>query len=309
MSEILKVRVTVESAAVKKSDTAEEKEDGPLKPVTIVQKENVKKNHIKRIGKKTKTDIGVDYDTTPTLLIKLIERKKWMQAIIRCADYPDEAATWLYRLQEVEGEGEGEKNNAKKEDGGKMLPIHAAIVFHSPVEVIEALVDAYPQGLRKGDDRDMLPLHMAFRLGASPETTAVLVDAYPEALKKKDSNSHTPLHVLRAYKRKYKKEKERENKSKGTFRDKNRKSLIKFYLGGRSYGGDDDDASSSAYDSDAENDDDSDGDSIVFQDDAHEDQYDKLFYRGMFTDFGNLAVKGISSLPGVAVLIEKRRGV
>jgi len=145
----------------------------------------------------------------------------------------------------------------------------------------------------------MLPLHMAFRLGASPETTAVLVDAYPDALKKKDSKGHTPLHVLKAYRRKYQKERGNgQKKPKETLMDKNRKSLIKFYLGGRRYG-DDDDATLAAYDSDDENDEGSDGDSTVFEDEEDEDQYDKLFYSGMFTDFGTLAVNGISSLPGV----------
>jgi len=210
----------------------------PLKPVPIVQKENTKKNYIKRIKKnyfkRRDTSIKVDYDTTPAVLIKLMERQMWIEAIKRCADYPDEAATWMYRLQEVKGE----KKNAKGKFRWKILPVHSAIVLHAPVQMIEALVDAYPQGVQKGDDRNMLPLHMAFRLGASPETAAVLVDSYPDALLIKDSKGQTPLRILKEYKRKYKKEKERGNGQKKSkddiLRDTNRKSLIKLYLGRRS---------------------------------------------------------------------------
>lgn len=270
--------------------------------LTIIPKENVKRNYIKRdIKQKKSAPKEVDYDLKPSPLIKLIERKMWGQAKIRCIDYPEEAATWMCRLQEVK-----DKSKGKTEVKWKILPIHSAIVLQAPVEMIEALVDAHPQGLRKGDDRKMLPLHMAFRLGASPEITAILVDSYPDALKKKDSKGHTPLHILKAYKRKFVKERAIRKQSKksappppDSLMDKNRKKLIKFYLSGRTYG-DDDDVTLAAFDSDDEDsnfsaDDDS---TIIF----HEEEdyaYDKLFYRNMFTDFGSLAKRGISHIPNM----------
>jgi len=157
---------------------------------------------------------------------------------------------------------------------------------------------ACPQGLRKGDDRKMLPLHMAFRLGASPETTAVLVDAYPDAIKKKDSKGHTPLHILKAYRRKYQKERNRGSRS-NTDMDKNRKHLIRFYLGSRRYGSDDD-ATLAPYDSGSDSDDDSEySDDSAWDDDYDDDEedYDRLFNRNMFTDFGRLTVEGITAVP------------
>jgi hypothetical protein len=235
----------------------------------------------------------VDYDMTPTVLIKLIERKMWKQAINRCEDYPEEAATWMCRLQEVKEQGGGVKDVK-----WKILPIHSAIILHSPVEVIETLIDAYPQGLRKGDDRKMLPLHMAFRIGASLDVTAVLVDAYPDALKKRDIKGHTPIHILKAYERKYEKEKRQgSDKEKDTFADKNRKRLIKFYLGTRKYG-DDDDETLAPYDSEGSYSDNSDDDSTIFMDDD-EDEYDGLFYRNMLTDLSAMAMKGLTALPRI----------
>lgn len=233
----------------------------------------------------------VDYDSTPTVLIKLIERKMWKQAISRCEDYPEEASTWMCRLQEVK-----ENSGGKKDVKWKILPIHSAIILHSPVEVIETLIDAYPQGLRKGDDRKMLPLHMAFRIGASLDVTAVLVDAYPDALKKRDIKGHTPIHILKAYERKYEKEDMLGNaKEKDTLADKNRKRLIRFYLGSRKYG-DDDDETLAPYDSEDDSSQNSDG-STIFEDE--EDEYDGLFYRNMLTDISEMAMKGLTALPGI----------
>jgi hypothetical protein len=261
------------------------------KDYSVIPRDSAKKNYIQRNKKATKPANEADYDTKPSVLIKLIEKKMWKQAITRCVDYPEEACTWMCRLQEDKAAGA-----SIKEVRWKILPIHSAIVLHSPVELIESLVDAYPQGLRKGDDRDMLPLHMAFRLGASPETTAVLVDAYPDALKKRDSKGHTPLHILKAYKRKYQKERASgSKKSKDTFIDKNRRQLIRFYLGGRKYGKDDD-ATLAPFDSDDESEISADS-TIIFENDEDDDEYDRLFYKNMFNDFSNLAAKGLSTLP------------
>ena len=230
----------------------------------------------------------VNYDTYPTVLIKLIERKLWEQTITRCNEVPQEAATWMSRLQEVKDK----KNGKESEVRWRILPIHSAIVLHAPVEVIEALVEAYPKGLQQGDDREMLPLHMAFRLGSSPETAAVLVDAYPEALKKKDSRGHTPLHILKAYRRKYIRDRENGKKSVSEM-DANRKKLIKFYLGGRRYGESTDESQVRTFDSDSDSDYDSD------DSDYDSDDDEPLFYKEMFNDFAKLTTKGISSFPNI----------
>jgi len=156
--------------------------------------------------------------TYRTKLFKLVGGKKWEETIQRCVDHPQEAS--LYSDSKV------------IENPSSILPIYLAIVQHAPAEVIEALVNSYPDGPKICDDRKMLPLHIAFRLGASPETAAVLVSAYPGALTMKDSKGHTPLQILKAYRREYKKEKN-ENKCVSSVIDKNRKHLINIYLENR----------------------------------------------------------------------------
>lgn len=255
----------------------------------LYEKRDDNKDYIERTPKVEKIEMKeADYDTSPTILIKLIERKMWEQAITRCEDHPDEAAIWMCRRKETK-----EDKNSNEDVRWKILPIHSAIVLHAPTNLVEALVDAYPAGLRCGDDRGMLPLHMAFRLGSSLETTTVLVDAYPDALKKKDAKNHTPLHILKAYKRKY----ERATKSGQELTsdlDRNRKKLIRFYLGARKYG-DDDDMTLARYNSEEE---DSDEESALFGDDTEEDEaYDTLLYPGVIEDFGRLVKTGILTLP------------
>jgi len=169
-----------------------------------------------------------DYDTHPTKLIKMVEKKKWEEVIQRCADNPREVSSWMCRSQEVDGV-DGKK---KKEVRWRILPLHSAIAQHAPLEVIKALVAAYPDSVKKGDDKRMLPLHMAFRSGASLETAAFLYDANTDATSIKDSKGHTPLHVLKAYRRKYEMEKDNDKVS-STIIDNNRKDLIKTYLGNR----------------------------------------------------------------------------
>ena len=94
----------------------------------------------------------------------------------------------IRRLQEVYSPGED-----KKEVRWRILPIHSAIILHTSVEVIEALVEAYPGGLMKGDYRKMLPLQLSFRLGSSLETAAVRIPRCAE--KKRCQRTYTSTHT------------------------------------------------------------------------------------------------------------------
>merc|ERR1740123_1546325 len=124
------------------------------------------------------------------------------------------------------------------DDCSRISPLILAIVMKAPVRVIEALLSAYPNGIKTRDDKKMLPLHFAFRLGCSEEVANILVDSYPKALRVKDSKGHTPRGILKAYRHHYKKERAKgdmnqsmRKKAKGTTNiDRNRKILINTYL-------------------------------------------------------------------------------
>jgi len=114
-----------------------------------------------------------------------------------------------------------------KNDRGN-LPIHTAASFRAPIEVAEALINAYPEGAsqtnnygnlalhftawKKGplaveqlllkiypegagqrNNHGNLPLHYAAHYNAPLEVVEALYDAYPDAAMQKNNDSNTPL--------------------------------------------------------------------------------------------------------------------
>ena len=126
-----------------------------------------------------------DYDDSPTVLYQAIEAKQWDYAIKLFSQNlcEGESSTWILR----------------KETNGKLrwrlLPLHAAIIFGSPVKLVECLLADYPEAAQCKDDRGMLPLHLAFRNegAASWEIIEELVSVFPQAIFVKDRKGRTPL--------------------------------------------------------------------------------------------------------------------
>jgi hypothetical protein len=143
-----------------------------------------------------------DYDTKCTKLYKLIESKNWEEIIyfletgkwyfdttiftsMFFGSGPDprfiESRTWVTALDEM-----GSVRWCQ-------LPLHAAITFQAPFEVIKKLVEVYPESVRCADDQDMLPLHYAFRFGSEDKILAYILEDFPQALRKKALRDRMPL--------------------------------------------------------------------------------------------------------------------
>ena len=134
-----------------------------------------------------------DYDTNPTVLYQAIEAKQWDYAISLFTkrgankfndeedDEEDASATWVVR----------------KESNGKLrwrlLPLHAAVIFGSPLKLVELLLADYPLAAQCKDDRGMLPLHLAFRKQASWDVIDELLTTYPMAVFVSDRKGRIPL--------------------------------------------------------------------------------------------------------------------
>jgi chromosome segregation ATPase len=127
-----------------------------------------------------------DFDKDPTLLYLELQKKDWEAAVSRAVTDPGEARTWVVR----------------KEFDGKLrwrlLPLHAAIIFKAPEQVIEALLGAYPGGAECKDDQGMLPLHLAFRNGSTEGVVNLLLVAYPQSIDVKDRKGRIPLVLAQA---------------------------------------------------------------------------------------------------------------
>jgi len=242
--------------------------------VVYAATKSVKDREIIKIEDDTDDDSQEVNSDEPTQLFNLIEKQMWSEALKRCQEYPQEARIWMCRLRTVEST----KTKPKKELNWRILPIHCAVVLHAPMDLIQELIFAYPEGVEQGDDKNMTPAHCAFKIGLDPDITQVLVGSFPEALLLRDEDNHTPLDILRAYRRKYRKNELYEDQL-----DVNRRELIKLYLVQDSdyASGDESYTDDSTYDSES-----------VFDD-------DDLFYDGMFEDVKDQMLQGLNGLPTI----------
>lgn len=124
-----------------------------------------------------------DYDLNPSVLYQAIEAKQWAYAakFFGKADGAVQAATWVTRK---------EKNGKLR---WRLLPIHAAIIFGSPLQLIELLLQSYPAGAQQKDDQGMLPIHLAFRNDAEWDVLEELLTAFPQGVTVRDRKGRTPI--------------------------------------------------------------------------------------------------------------------
>lgn len=166
----------------------------------------------------------VDFDLNPTGVFLALHTKQWNLVVERTKVYPSEASTWVVRFRspaEVPADDEAlappynggssssdrleavavasprggpqsEIKNGRKTLRWRMLPIHLAVLFCSPSDVIKTLLKAYPAGCSAKDDQGMLPLHLAFRSGCSEEIVLLLLGVYPEAIERVDNKGRLP---------------------------------------------------------------------------------------------------------------------
>lgn len=127
-----------------------------------------------------------DYDLGPTQLYTFIENKHWESAIERSRTTPNEVRTWISRREP------DDPNKIR----WKLLPLHATCVFRAPLNLIEALIAAYPAAPSMMDDQGMLPIHLACRNGASRGVVMTLLNAHPNSINVKDKKGRTPLNLV-----------------------------------------------------------------------------------------------------------------
>eukprot|EP00957_Ditylum_brightwellii_P208507 15357780-Ditylum_brightwellii.AAC.1 len=94
-----------------------------------------------------------DAQKNPTTLFKLLHSAKWDAAQKRCETYPWEAKIYVVRRDPADN----------KKIIWRFLPLHAAIIFSAPLDLVLSLIRCYPESAAKSDDRAMIPLHLAFR--------------------------------------------------------------------------------------------------------------------------------------------------
>ena len=130
-----------------------------------------------------------NYETECTPLYNAIESVEYpadwkkVTTLLKEDDTPIQARIWVTRFDAED------KNKVK----WSQLPLHLAIVCQAPFEVIETLVQMYPQALQCTDDQHMLPLHLALRHGSSDDVVVLFLNEFPEAVNAKGKNGRTAV--------------------------------------------------------------------------------------------------------------------
>ena len=123
----------------------------------------------------------LDFDENPSPLYLFLQQQEWFEVVERLQSHPEEATNWISR-KEVDGKMRW-----------RLLPIHGAIIFHAPVHVVQALLEAHPGSISAKDDQGMLPLHLSYRMGSSKDVVELLIDTFPQSLEVKDRKGRTPI--------------------------------------------------------------------------------------------------------------------
>jgi hypothetical protein len=83
----------------------------------------------------------LDFDANPSQLYLLLQQRNWDGAVQRIETHREETTHWVSR-KEVDGKLRW-----------RLLPIHGAIIFAAPLNVLAALIKAYPDGVSARDDQ------------------------------------------------------------------------------------------------------------------------------------------------------------
>jgi len=137
-----------------------------------------------------------DYDTDCSALYRQIQLKNWQSVnqflltgywtggLFPDRSPPtDQACTWVTKY---------DKKEKRKKVVWTHLPIHAALIYGAPDNIIKVLIKICPATLRCADDRRMLPLHLAFMHGSSDQALGMVLDEFPDGFTVRNIQGRTP---------------------------------------------------------------------------------------------------------------------
>lgn len=136
----------------------------------------------------------VDYDKNPTDLFQALEARQFSYAdeMFRQVNYQftRECKTWVV--------ARGKKSKDTSQLRFRALPLHAALVFGAPDDMVKKILNAYPKAARGRDVKGRLPIHLAMEHNASEEIMTMILEAFPKGFFAKDKKDMTPLEYVNA---------------------------------------------------------------------------------------------------------------
>ena len=136
----------------------------------------------------------VDYDKNPTDLFQALEARQFSYAEEMCKQvhiqFSKECRTWVV--------ARGQKKKDSNQLRFRALPLHAALVFGAPDDMVKKILNAYPQATRGRDVKGRLPIHLALEHNASEEVVSAVIEAFPKGMFAKDKKDMLPLDYVNA---------------------------------------------------------------------------------------------------------------
>jgi len=80
------------------------------------------------------------------------------------------------------------------------LPLHLALIETMSLEVIQFLLQAWPDAVRELDEDGCLPLHIAFMQSCTEDVIQVLAHSWPESCQIPNKQDELALHLACHYK-------------------------------------------------------------------------------------------------------------
>ena len=134
----------------------------------------------------------VDYDQNPTDLFQALEARQFSYAeeMFKQTNkqFNKECKTWVV--------ARALKKTEEKQLRFRALPLHAALVFGAPDNLIKNILDAYPLATRGRDVKGRLPIHLAYEHESSDDIIQLVLEAFPRGFLATDKKGMTPVEYI-----------------------------------------------------------------------------------------------------------------
>jgi hypothetical protein len=132
--------------------------------------------------------IKIKSSSKKTRLHNLIMQQQWCEVVKRVKTHPGETKNWVLAPLQISGRDDETHKS-------RVLPLHTAITYGAPYNVINTLIEANVKALSHTDSYyDRYPLHFACLHCPQLDIIQLVTQKYPPALKHQDSFCRTPLH-------------------------------------------------------------------------------------------------------------------
>eukprot|EP00522_Entomoneis_paludosa_P008967 CAMPEP_0172454348 /NCGR_PEP_ID=MMETSP1065-20121228/11370_1 /TAXON_ID=265537 /ORGANISM="Amphiprora paludosa, Strain CCMP125" /LENGTH=568 /DNA_ID=CAMNT_0013206665 /DNA_START=56 /DNA_END=1762 /DNA_ORIENTATION=+ len=112
-------------------------------------------------------------------------------------DLHEVAKGWKAAITRAKDPATRHESQVKNDRGN--LPLHSAASFRAPVEVIESLLEAYPEAASLTNNYGNLALHFTAWKKGPIESEKLLLKVFPEGAAQKNNHGNLPLHYAAHY--------------------------------------------------------------------------------------------------------------